>query len=86
MDKQKLNSIYGLHLEKDDLVCTGDSFDSTTAFLSGAILGYCQSHKPEEVAELFNDAFNILSYDKACSIVACISGKMIIICSAKEDV
>lgn len=74
MDKQKLNSIYGLHL------------DDTGNFLSGAILGYCQSHKPEEVAELFEPVFNILPYDKACSIAACITGKMLLICSAKEDV
>lgn len=83
MDKQKLNTIYGLHLDKDDLVCEGDSL---TEFLNGAILGYCQSHEPEEVAELFNDTFRILPYDKACSIAACISGKMLIICSNKEDV
>ena len=73
MDKQKLNSVYGLHL------------DDNGNFLSGAILGYCQSHTPEEVAELFNATFNILPYDKACSIAACISGKMLIICTAKED-
>lgn len=73
MNKQKLNSIYGLHL------------DDTGNFLSGAILSYCQSHEPEEVAELFNPVFNILDYDKAISIAACISGKMLIICSTKED-
>lgn len=73
MNKQKLSSVYGLHL------------DETGNFLSGAILGYCQTHEPEEVAELFNATFNTLPYDKACSIAACISGKMLIVCSAKEE-
>lgn len=73
MDKQKLNSMYGLQL------------DDIGNFLSGAILGYCQTHEPEEVAELFNATFITLPYDKACSIASCISGKMLIICSVKED-
>ena len=34
---------------------------SISEFLEGAILGYCQSHEPEEVAELFTSTFNILS-------------------------
>lgn len=73
MDKAKLNSIYGLHL------------DETGNFLSGAILGYCQTHTPEEVAELFTATFITLPYDKACEVAACISGKMLLICSAKEE-
>ena len=32
-------------------------FDSTTEFMKGAILGYCQSREPEEVAMLFDDVF-----------------------------
>lgn len=73
MNKQKLNSIYGLHL--------GD----TGNFLSGAILGYCQSHTPEEVAELFNVTFNVLPKDKGIDVSACISGKAILSYGLKED-
>lgn len=66
MNKQKLNSVYGLHL------------DDTGNFLSGAILGYCQSHTAEEVAELFNATFNVIPKDKGLSVAACISGKAIL--------
>jgi hypothetical protein len=60
-------------------------FDDTTEFMKGAILGYCQSHEPKEVAELFNDTFNILDNDKAWDVAACISQKMVTITLAKED-
>ena len=40
--------------------------DSTTEFLRGAILGYCQSREPEEVAELFDDVFLTLDKRKGC--------------------
>lgn len=81
MDKLKLSSAYGLHLDKDDLVCNGTESDSTTAFLKGAILGYCQTHEPEEVAELFDDAFNYLPICESTDIVACITKKMLTACT-----
>lgn len=31
--------------------------DDTTMFMKGAILGYSQSHEPEEVSMLFDDVF-----------------------------
>lgn len=71
-DKQKLNSMYGVHL--------GD----TENFLSGAILGYCQSHEPEEIAELFNATFNVIPKDKGLNIAACISRKGILTYGLKE--
>jgi hypothetical protein len=74
MDKQKLNSIYGLHL------------DDTGNFLSGAILGYCQTHEPEEVAELFNPTFNILPKDKGIEVAACITGRALLTYCKEEDV
>lgn len=59
--------------------------DNNTAFLKGAILGYCQSHEPEEVAELFNDAFNYLPICKSTDIAAYITKKMLIVWTNKED-
>ena len=48
-------------------------FDFTTEFMKGAILGYCQSREPEEVAMLFNDVFLTLDIEKAANISAAIS-------------
>ena len=31
--------------------------DNTTEFMKGAILGYCQTREPEEVALLFDHVF-----------------------------
>lgn len=50
-------------------------FDSTTEFMKGAILGYCQSHKPEEVAILFDDVFLTLDREKASNISAAIAAR-----------
>lgn len=74
MDKQKLSSIYGLHL------------DDTGNFISGALLGYCQTHAPEEVAELFAPTFNMLPKDKGIEIAACITGRALLTYCKEEDV
>ena len=42
--------------------------DNVTEFLKGAILGYCQTHKPEEVGEIFDDAFKYLKRSKAADV------------------
>lgn len=49
--------------------------DDTTMFMKGAILGYCQSHEPEEVAKLFDDVFLTLDIDKAANISAAIAAR-----------
>lgn len=49
--------------------------DSTTEFMKGAILGYCQTREPEEVAELFDDVFLKLDIDRAADISAAIEGR-----------
>lgn len=49
--------------------------DSTTKFMKGAILGYCQSHEPEEVAMLFDDIFLTLDMDKATNISSAITAR-----------
>ena len=49
--------------------------DSTTEFMKGAILGYCQSHEPEEVAELFDDVYLTLDIDKASNITSAIAAR-----------
>lgn len=49
--------------------------DSTTEFMKGAILGYCQSREPEEVAKLFDDVFLTLDIEKASSISAAIAAR-----------
>lgn len=71
MDKSELNSIYGIKYHDTDSVAE----DNTTAFLKGAILGYCQTHEPEEVAELFDDVFLILDSEKAANIAAAIAAR-----------
>ena len=50
-------------------------FDYTTEFMKGAILGYCQSHEPEEVAKLFDDVFLTLDIEKATNISAAIAAR-----------
>ena len=50
-------------------------FDYTTEFMKGAILGYCQSHEPEEVAELFDDVFLISGRKKAANISDAIAAR-----------
>lgn len=82
MDKQKSN-YYELPLRKDELLCEGDSLSE---FLGGAILGYCQSHEPEEVAELFTPTFNMLPKDKGIEIAACITGRALLTYCKEEDV
>ena len=49
--------------------------DSTTEFMKGAILGYCQSREPEEVAMLFDDVFLTLDREKATNISAAIAAR-----------
>ena len=39
--------------------------DNTTEFMKGAILGYCQTHKPEKIGEIFDDAFKYLNIREA---------------------
>lgn len=70
--------------ENHAIVKEGD-FDSTTEFLKGAILAYCQTHEPDDVGGLFNDAFKLLPQDKACKIAGSITSKMLLICITKED-
>lgn len=49
--------------------------DTTTEFMKRAILGYCQSREPEEVAILFDDVFLTLDREKAANISAAIAGR-----------
>lgn len=49
--------------------------DSTTEFMKGAVLGYCQSREPEEVAKLFDDVFLTLDIEKASNISAAIAAR-----------
>lgn len=49
--------------------------DDTTMFMKGAVLGYCQTHKPEEIAKLFDDVFLTLDIDKAANISAAIAAR-----------
>lgn len=61
-------------------------FDSTTEFMKGAILGYCQTHKPEEVAMLFDDVYLNLNPEKAANISAAISARFLFIaCNVRDD-
>lgn len=61
-------------------------FDSTTEFMKGAILGYCQTHEPEEVAMLFDDVFLNLNPKKAANISAAISARFLYIaCDVRDD-
>lgn len=60
--------------------------DSTTEFMKGAILAYCQTHKPEEVAMLFDDVYLILNPEKAANISAAITSRYLYIaCYARDD-
>ena len=49
--------------------------DSTTEFMKGAILGYCQSREPEDVARLFDDVFFTLDREKSANISAAIPAR-----------
>ena len=49
--------------------------DTTTEFMKGAILGYCQSREPEEVSMLFDDVFLTLDREKAANISAAIAAR-----------
>lgn len=61
-------------------------FDSTTEFMKGAILGYSQSHEPEEVAMLFDDVYLNLEPNKAANISAAIAGRFLYIaCKVRDD-
>lgn len=53
--------------------------DSTTEFMKGALLGYCQSREPEEVAMLFDDVFLTLDIEKAKNISAAIAARYLFI-------
>ena len=61
-------------------------FDSTTEFMKGAILGYCQAREPEEVAMLFDDVYLTLNPEKAANISAAISARFLYIaCNVRDD-
>lgn len=49
--------------------------DNTTEFMKGALLGYCQSREPEDVAKLFDDVYLTLGKEKAANISAAIAGR-----------
>lgn len=60
--------------------------DSTTEFMKGAILGYCQSREPEEVAMLFDDVFLTLDIEKAANISAAIGARYFFLAlNVRED-
>lgn len=60
--------------------------DSTTEFMKGALLGYCQSREPEEVAKLFDDVFLTLDLEKATNISAAIAARFLFIAlNVRED-
>ena len=59
--------------------------DSTTEFMKGAILGYCQTREPEEVAELFDDVFLNLDIEKASNISAAIPARYFFLVSNVRD-
>ena len=49
--------------------------DNVTEFMKGALLGYCQSKEPEDVAKLFDDVFLTLDREKAANISAAIAAR-----------
>ena len=51
--------------------------DNTTEFMKGALLGYCQSREPEEVAMLFDDVYLTLDNEKTANISAAISARFL---------
>ena len=51
--------------------------DNITEFMKGALLGYCQSREPEEVAMLFDDVYLTLYNEKAANISAAISARFL---------
>lgn len=60
-------------------------FDYTTEFMKGALLGYCQSREPEEVAMLFDDIYLTLDTEKAANISAAISARYLYIMLNVKD-
>ena len=61
-------------------------FDTTTEFMKGAILGYCQTHEPEEVAMLFDDVYLNLNPEKAANISAATAARFLFIaCNVWDD-
>lgn len=60
-------------------------FDDTKEFMKGALLGYCQSREPEEVAKLFDDVFLTLDIEKASNISAAIAARYFLIMTVKRD-
>lgn len=60
--------------------------DNTTEFMKGAILGYCQSHEPEEVAMLFDDVFLMPDREKAANISAAIAARYLFIAVNSKEV
>lgn len=59
--------------------------DYTTMFMKGAILGYCQSHKPEEVAKLFDDVALTLDSEHAINIAGAIPARILFLLSNTRD-
>lgn len=59
--------------------------DFNTEFMKGAILGYCYSHKPEEVAILFDDVALNLDSEHAMNIAAAIPARILILLSNRND-
>lgn len=59
--------------------------DSTTVFMKGAILGYCQCREPEEIAKLFDDVFLTVDMEKASNISAAISARYFFLVSSVRD-
>lgn len=59
--------------------------DYTTLFMKGAILGYCQSHKPEEIAILFDDVALNLDSEHAMNIAGAIPARILFLLSNKDD-
>lgn len=59
--------------------------DDTTMFMKGAILGYCQTHEPEEVSMLFDEVFLTLDIKKAANISAAIAAKYLYLITEVRD-
>ena len=61
-------------------------FDYTTEFMKGALLGYCHSREPEDVAKLFDDIFLTLDREKAANISAAIAARYLFLAlNVKEE-
>lgn len=59
--------------------------DNTTEFMKGAILGYCQSHEPEEVALLFDNVAMNLDSEHAMNIAGAIPARILFLLSRRDD-